>query len=191
MRNRLDFIPSEQRPPASGFWLGVISLIVGLTLIAPPLSVLYDMNDECLRNSSSQNAHGIFATLYEVPPLSVPRSTYLAARTAVFAASLNAILLCVIGGLIIRSRSLGVRLLGVNAVAHVLFMIVMAATAYRFSAALDLVTSKRTWNLGMAYGSSVRATGIVAALPGIAYPLVLLWLFVRHRRSNRTRRLMY
>ena len=189
--NRLDFDPLPQRPPASGFWLGLISLLVGITLIAPPLSVLYDMNDECLRTSSSLYEHGVWATLYEVPPLSVSRYTYFAARSATIAASLNAVLLCAIGVLTIRSRTVGVRLLGVNAVAHVAFMLAMAFTAYRFSVALNNVTARRAWTLGTPFGSTVRATGIWAALPGIAYPLVLLWLFVRYRRSNRPRRLMY
>jgi hypothetical protein len=189
--NRLNFdYEPAGRPAPSGFWLGVISLIVGLTLIAPPLSVLYDMNDESLRTGIELHEHGIFATLYEVPPLSVSRSTYFAARSAVLAGSFNALLLAVIGIVIIRSRGLGVRLLGVNAVAHVAFMIAMAITAYRFSKELDAVTSKRIWSLGTAYGSSVKATGIWAALPGVAYPLMLLWLFVRHRRSNQRRRLV-
>jgi hypothetical protein len=189
--NRLNFDPPPpQRPPASGFWLGFISLLVGITLIAPPLSVLYDMNDECLRTTSAEHEHGILATLYEVPPLSVPRYTYIAARSAVLAASFNALLLCVIGVLTIRSRSLGTRLLAVNAVAHVLFMIAMAWTAYRFSVALDTVTAKRIATLGTPFGSSVKRTAIWAALPGIAYPLVLLSLFARHRKSNERRRLV-
>jgi len=190
--HRLDFDPVPGvRPPLSGLWLGIISLIVGITLIAPPLSVLYDMNDECLRTSSSLNEHGIWATLYEVPPLIVPRYTYFAARSATLVGSLNAVLLCVIGLLTIRSRSLGTRLLAINAVAQLAFMLAMAITAYRFSVALDATTAKRIWTLGFAYGSSVRRTAIWAALPGIAYPLVLLWLFARHRRSNRKRRLVY
>lgn len=189
--NRLNFdaVPAS-RPPLSGFWLGFISLLVGLTLIAPPLSVLYDMNDECLRTTSALNAHGIWATLYEIPPIIVPRFTYISARTAALTASLNAVLLCVIGALTIRSRSLGTRLLGVNAVANVAFMIVMAVTAHRFSAALNAITAKQPWTMGIPYGSSTGATAIWAALPGTVYPLILLWLFARHRRSNQTRRLV-
>jgi hypothetical protein len=189
---RLDFdaLPTN-RPPVSGFWLGFISLLVGITLIAPPLSVLYDMNDECLRTSSSLNEHGIWATLYEIPPLKVPRFTYIAVRTATLTASLNAVLLCVIGALTIRSRSLGTRLLGINAVANVAFMVVMAVTAHQFSKTLNAVTAKQAWSMGIPYGSSTGATAIWAALPGIVYPLVLLWLFARHRKSNQTRRLVY
>jgi hypothetical protein len=182
--------PSPRHPPASGFWLGFISLLVGITLIGPPLSVLYDMNDECLRTTSAEHEHGIFATLYEVPPLSVPRFTYFAVRTAVLAGSLNALLLCVIGVLTIRSRSLGTRLLAINSVAHVLFMIAMAWAAYRFSTELDAATAKRIATLGTPFGSSVKRTAIWAALPGIVYPLVLLSLFARHRRSNERRRLV-
>jgi hypothetical protein len=191
LKSRLQFDPeSAVRPAPSGFWLGIISLIFGVTLIAPPLSVLYDMNDECLRTSSSLHEHGIWATLYEVPPLIVPRYTYFAARTAALVGSFNAVVLCVIGVLTIRSRGLGTRLLGINAVAQVAFMLAMAITAYRFSVALDTVTAKRIWTLGFSYGSSVKRTAIWAALPGIAYPLMLLWLFVRHRRGNRRRRLV-
>jgi hypothetical protein len=189
--NRLDFdaVPAS-RPPLSGFWLGFVSLLVGLTLIAPPLSVLYDMNDECLRTTSALHAHGIWATLYEIPPIIVPRFTYIAARTAALTGSLNAVLLCVIGAMTIRSRSLGTRLLGVNAVANVAFMIAMAVTAHHFSVALNAATAKQPWSMGMPYGSSTGATAIWAALPGTVYPLVLLWLFARHRKLNQTRRLV-
>lgn len=188
--NRLDFDSIPQRRQPGGFWLGFISLLVGITLIGPPLAVLYDMNDELLRTSINAASGGVVETMYRVPPLSVPRFTYFSARAVDVAASMNAVLLCVIGVLTIRSRRIGVRLLGINSVAHVAFMIAMALTAARFSAALDGETAKRVWTLGTPYGSSVRASAIWAALPGIVYPLVLLYLFARHRKGARAGRLV-
>jgi hypothetical protein len=189
-----DYRPPQPPPPPppqpSGAWLGVISAIVGLTLIAPPLSVLYDMNDELMRISTGGAGRGIWETLYVVPPLSVAWHTYLAPRTVAIAAAISAAVLCGIGLLTVRSRALGVRLLGAHAVAHVVLMLAMVLAAWRFAAALDVATAQRAWYLGQAYGSSVGRVAIWAALPGIAYPLVLLWLFARHRRGNRAIRPM-
>jgi len=146
------------------------------------------MNDECRRTSTLGADENVWGTLYNVPPLSVDRPTYLAVRATALAAAVNAIFLCVIGVITIRSRTLGVKLLGVFAIAQLVLMLAMVLAAHRFSAALDAFTAGQVWFLGKPYGSATRGTALVAALPGVAYPLVLLWLFIRHRDSARRRR---
>jgi hypothetical protein len=184
MPSRLDITPPT---PRGAFWLGVISLFVGLSLIAPPLSVLYETNDESRRTSVGGPEHGIWATLYRTPPLSVDRPTYSAVRMTCLAGALNAFLLAGIGVVTTRSRELGVRLLGVNAVAHVVVMLAMIWAAARFAQALDVATAKNAWTKGQPFGSAVKVTAIWAALPGMAYPLVLFSLTLRHRKSRNRR----
>jgi hypothetical protein len=185
-RFEIDY-PSKAPTARGAFWLGVISLFVGLSLVAPPLSVLYETNDECRRTGVGGAEHGVWETLYRTPPLSVDRSVYAAVRMTCLAGALNALVLAGVGVVTIRSRELGIRLLGVNAVAHVVVMVAMIWAGARFAAALDAATAQNAWTKGQPFGSAVKATAVWAALPGMAYPLVLFSLMLRHGKSRNRR----
>jgi hypothetical protein len=180
---------TTMRPvPRGAVWLGVISVFVGLTLIAPPLSVLYQANDESRRTAiGGAEQDDVWQILYRTPPLSVPRATYAAVRMTCWAGAANAVLLAGFGLVTARRRELGVRLLGVNAVAHAVLMAAMLWAAARFSAALDHATATRLGSTGHAFGSVVWQGAVWAALPGVVYPVVLFWLTLRHRKYGRRR----
>ncbi|MDB5320252.1 MAG: hypothetical protein JWN40_1883 [Phycisphaerales bacterium] len=179
--NAMDVQPPMASTPRRGFLgLGIASLVFALAFLPAPLAVLYELNDECLRMTSWSSGFSTWQTLVRLPPIPVSRYPYLLVRTAVIAAIPATLLLGVAAFASFRSRRWSIRLHALYVPIQLILMTVLLIGAHRFSTALDAAAASRDLAMRLPYHSNVRTTAVLIAIPGIAYPFVLVfayWLY--------------